>query len=1380
MRTLAASLLTLAATGSTWSAEAQVATPFEVRKEAQELFDDLAKRTPGAEDAALLERVQQLMARSGERLIEAPGSKGDAQPLGEILTRTVTEMGLAQRFAETYGPLAERRLPSSTGRQAETELLTVARSYPTTAAATKAWALLADRAWDQGRLGSFLQRAKAAGEAEAAAGRGRRLSEARQLLVQPPLATPRSLDGIEEMWRQPLDLRSTPSKAMVRQPRPDNRGPVARIAVSRPLGDLLCGSDGNRAFVIDHLVGRELAPPASVGNTALLRRQCQPAVLRDGFAVAGVQDVQRLVLVGLDREGGVRWRVSSPGLGFNPLISAPVAIDQLVAVAMVVADDDAADLRVQAYHQDDGRLAWDVLVARLAGHRPWMFSGDQAYTLIPGLCAIDGRLLVLSNSGMIARLGADGDLQRVWSYRQPGAAKDDDVGAQQSGARMGALISDGHVAVATPADLPGQALIISSDQGPVTYRGDGAGGDVVAIADGRAFLAGARLVAVDTKSRSALWDAAIPGTGAQSSINADLQAVIGNDALIVAGREAIAAYDPATGQLRAKRLLERPIGLGIGEQSLITAADGEGTAYIAAYGGTTSVVERLTANAKQDPNDLRSVVALASIATARDQIDTALGWYDEAFKRGAGAEYAAKAARLVRRRLDLAAAPDSWQQLLARFETLAARDPALQPEVAYWQGRRAEALGDRNTARERYQQAAERAPLAALVTIRDDAAIHLAALAAGGLRRLDAAAPLPWSTRAVERVPLLPAPWNVPSRRGRGLLVAEGLAVGYADGVLTATRLDTGAEAWWRRPQRPLLGVRSRPEQVPDGVTIEIMPGTSAAAAGLQTEDILTRFNGVDIRSFTADLVPAVLAMTVRSPFAAEVRRNGSTLTINGTLGGEMVEPVAINQRSVLVWPTIVGPNQAAMAVPPGARPEGLWVAVHDLATGAELWRHAVPPTTQDEIPARPLLTADDLVILVDGGDLVAIPAHPQANAQTAMPGDIVPVWRLTGQGTLLREAKVIGDKLLWLPDVGHDLGLLVEALSGRILARLPMDATQAPVLLDSDLYARQDDGTLSCWDLGYGRLRWKIPGIARIAAAHGDTLWVVNATGQLVSLDRFSGSVRRLYGEWVGVINGRVAGDRLFLHVTPTATEHALVCLTLSGGTVAWQQNLPGDIARIEPAGEAVGCVLAGTRIEGQPPTPAVALAFGPAGELVRLAELGGDAGAAQVRFLNGGLLLAEADGLRAQTAVIPPAPSPVRQVPEAELVAALAPAGSARYAVSSLPGQGLTMLVEVRHEDAVVRLGRLGPFAEIERAEALRVVLPTDLASQPTAPAGIAIDSQPAPDGTRRWRLTALGGAGPVTAPWQVRVDTASGSDCPPAPWWLRQTWRTVVSAR
>ncbi len=1366
---LALSLLT--AIG--FAAEAQVATPFEVRKEAQELFDDLDRRTPGAEDAALLERVQQLMARSGDRLIEPPGQKGTSLPLAEVLAARLTDLGLAKRFTETYAPLAERRLP--TGRAAETELLALARSYPATPAAKASWERLADRAWDEGRIGSYLQRAGLAGEAEAAAGRGRRLTEAHRLLAVPPAAPPVSLDGIEEMWRQPLDLRSTPSKASTRQPRPDNRGPVARIAISRSLGDLICGSDGSRAFVIDHLVGREQGTPASVGNTALLRRQCMPAVLRDGFAVTGVQDVQRLVVVALDREGGVRWRASSPGLGFNPLISAPVAIDRVVAVAMVVADDDAADLRVQAYDQDDGRMVWDVLVARLAGHRPWMFSGDQAFALIPGLCAVDGRLLVLSNSGVIARIGADGDLQRVWTYRAPGGEVDDGMGNGQGTGRMGAIVSDGRLAVATPADLPGQALIIDGDRSPASYRGDGAGGDVLALADGRAFLAGSRLVAVDIAKRTALWDAAVPGTGAQNALNADLQAVVGNGSLLVAGREAVSAYDPATGKVRARRSLERPVGLGVGDQTLVIAADGEGTSYVAAYGGASSVVERLTTSAKADPTDVRSVVALASIATARDQVDQALGWYDEAFKRGAGPEYAVKAARLLRRRLDLAAGAEQWDQLLARFAGLAGRDPALATEVTYWRARRAESLKLAGEAAGLYRTVVEQAAPGALISVRDDLSMHLAALAACGLRRLDGASPLPWMESRDEAPTTLAGAWQVAARRGRGLLVGGGLAVGYADGVLTANRVDTGAEVWWRKPQRPLLGVRSRPEPAVDGVPIDIMPGTSAAAAGLQSEDVLLSFNGAEIHSFTADLVPAVLALTVRAPFTAEVRRGSRNVSITGTLGGEMVEPVAIGARSVLVWPTTIGPGQvAAAAVLPGARPEGLWVAAHDLATGVELWRHAVPPATHDDSPARPLLTADDLAVLADGGDLVGLPAHPPAGT-----ADVVPAWRLQGQSALLRDASLLGNgRLLWLPEPGHDQGQIVESGTGRVLARLPIDATQAPTLVGQDLYARQDDGVLTCWDLGFGRLRWKAPGIARIAAAHGDTLWAINATGQLVALDRFAGSVRRLYGEWVGVVDGRVGNGRLYLHVTPTATSHALACLSLAGGSVLWQQALPGDIAAIEPAGDAVGCLLAGARVEGQPPEPAVALAFGPDGALLRIAELAGDPGAAQVRFLSGGLLIAEPSGLRGLPATVPATPAAVQATAGDPR---WSQAGTARYALSPAVGGGFDLLVEVAKEDAVVRLGQLGPAVD---QDPLVLRLPADPALQASAPAECEVASIPAgADGLRRWRIgltAALAARGKLAIPWQIRVDTAAGSDCPAAPWWLRAAWRTVVVTR
>ena len=1412
MRSHSATLLLLAALGvgvgttPSDAAEAQVATPFEVRKEAQELLDDLAKRgaAPSAEDAALLERVQQLMARHGDRLIESPGAAGTALPLTEVLLARVHDLGLSERFISIYAPLAERR--SAEVAANEIDLLTLTRSYPGTPKALATWRTLADRAWDSGRLGAYLQRSLMSGErlnSDKAAGqeaspRSQRAKQARSLLAMPLSTPPSTLVGAEEMWRQPLDLRATPAKASARQPRNDTRGPVARIALSRPLGDAVCGSDGQRAFILDYLVGRQQGALAAVGNSAMLRRQCIPAVLRDGFATVGIQDVQRVTMVALNLDGSVRWRASSPGMGFNPLVSAPVAVDQVVAVALVVADDEAADLRVQAYRQDNGRLAWDVLVARLAGHRPWMFNGDQAFALIPGLAVVDGRLLVLSNSGILARIGADGDLQRVWTYREPGKNANDGMGNQQGAGRMGAIVSDGITAVATPADLPEQALIISGDQNPTIYRGDGAGGDIVALGQGRAFIAGSRLVAVDVAQRLALWDAPVPGTGTVNALNADLQSVLGEKSLVIAGREAIAIYDPATGTQISRRGLERPIGISAGDQTLIAAADsGEsGSSYVAAYGGAVSVVERLTTAAKADPKDVRSVVALAAIAAARDQVDEALGWYDEAFKRGAGNEYAQKSAKLLRRRLDLATG-EQWIPLLGRFQAIAKRDPSLAIELTYWQARHAEATNNRANAASLYAEVSNAPSSATLVVLRDGLALHLRTLAACGRARLDASLPLPWATPVPLALPALSGEWQVAANRGRGTVVGGGLVVGYADGVLTANRVSSGVEAWWRTPQRPLLGVRSRAEQAPfEGIPIEIMPGTSAAAAGLLTDDVLLRFNGIDILSFSSDLVPAVLALKVRSPFIAEVRRGEQTLKLPGTLGGEMVEAVAINERSVIVWPTTIGPGQQAVAAGmPGTRPEGLWAAVHDLATGAELWRHAIPPATAEDSPARPLLTADDLVLLTDAGDLVALPAHP-AKAHIAG-AEIEPVWRLTGQAPALRDARLIGGRLLWLPDLGHDQSQLVDSLTGVVLAFLPIDSSQAPVLLGSDLFARQDDGTLSCWDLGLGRLRWKVPGIARLAAAQGDTVWAVNTTGQLVSLDRFAGTIRRLYGDWVGVVDGRVAlgsttaspagspgsdhgGDRLYLHVTPTATTHALACLSLSGGAILWQQILPADIAGIEPTSDGVGCLLAGTRIEGVPPQPAVALAFDLQGTIVRVAELVGDPGLAQVRFLAGGLLLAEATGLRATPALVPAAPKPVASaITDDPALLNWQMAGSARYALESkATGRGYDLWVETTTEDLRIRIGQLGPVVD---QDGLLLTFPGNPDSEPTLPEVLSAEAQATVEGHHRWRVRIPAAVFARSGlPWQIRATTASGSDCPAAPWWLRLAWRTIVTPK
>lgn len=82
---------------------------------------------------------------------------------------------------------------------------------------------------------------------------------------------------------------------------------------------------------------------------------------------------------------------------------------------------------------------------------------------------------------------------------------------------------------------------------------------------------------------------------------------------------------------------------------------------------------------------------------------------------------------------------------------------------------------------------------------------------------------------------------------------------------------------------RPFLGVGI--EQVDGGVLInEIVPGSAAAEAGLQVDDVITAINGVPVGT-TQALTAAVLAQQPGSTIELEVLRDGEVITVEATLG---------------------------------------------------------------------------------------------------------------------------------------------------------------------------------------------------------------------------------------------------------------------------------------------------------------------------------------------------------------------------------------------------------------------------------------------------------------------------------------------------------------
>ena len=1185
------SLATLAAHG----VEIPVATPFAVRKEVAEVLDDLAKIGTGGESAALIQRVRDLLERHGAALIQPRGG-AEAKPLAEILADALNQTGLAAKYAQTWRDQAAERLALARG---DDELALVAQTYLGTPAAVSAARMLADRAWDAGRLGRFVALAQKAGDTGIPA-RQARLAAADRLVAQPSLGSITALADAPEIWRLGIELRPAVPPRMKRV---NTQMPMVGIpGLSSPLADTVGLADGRSLTIVDHLVGAQVAPSLAVGNTPLARRQAIPATSKDLFVAVGVLDQQRIVLVAADTQGNQRWRTATPSLGFNPIVAAPVIQDRLAITAAVVQDNEGAVLRVLAFDLATGSLAWDTTVGRLGSPRAWMFAIDQQSPLVPALVVTADGLVVLSNGGVIARLDTTGVVARVWSYRGADPAGDAPTVGHR---RLGSLATDGKSCVICPVDLPGVVLILEGAAPPRPYTGDGADGDILGLRDGIALLSSARLVALDLATNKPRWIA--PGAGATET-----QAVLGSDSFLISGKEALLTLDRETGLLRSSRRLEQPVSVSATREVLILATSTEPTSTtMVGHGATVAVTTRLQAAAAADPKDYRSVVSLASLAAATGEATRALDLFQEALNRGAPAEAARRAMTLLRRRLDRAdPAPEDLQRLARLVVAL----PDLAGEAGWWQGRAAERRGDRTTAIASYQAACKTPDVALALVPGLEVGLHH--LAERALARLQPQTlPTPGKTSLIGGTSMVA--WKQRARRARGTLVGGAaspggpLAVGYADGVLVAHRLADGQERWWRRPDRPLLGVQSRPDTVGEGIPLTVVPGTSAATAGLLTGDILLRLNDKAMRSFTADLVPTVVGLGVRGRFKALVRRGEQHVICEGALGGELVEPNAANARTVLIWP--ISPVLAGGGNPGRGAPEGQWVAALDIADGSELWRATVPPTTAESRPARPLLTDDDLVILVDGPDLVARSAH-------AGPGEL---WRLPGLAGTLEDAQILASGYLWLP--ATDRSRLVRIRDGRILATVAADPLAQVLLAGDDLLVRAPDGSLTAWDLAWGVDRWRGSSTGRLVDAAGDALWTLTSANALQILDMASGVQRRLYGEWTSISEFATLGDRIqVIGSSPSGTQVASI--SRRGGSVLWQQPLPqglqaGDLRLLANGDTALS-------LSANPNTYDV-LALDAEGRIVQAESLGGEPTGRQLALFPDGILDCTDQGL-------------------------------------------------------------------------------------------------------------------------------------------------------
>ena len=1302
-------------------------TPWDVRKDAGELLDEIARAS--GDPAELLTRAQALCLEHGHELVTTAPS--EAAPIAYALSLRLAAAGLSERFATTLAPAAERRLADLASRGGDAAAwATLARSVPGTPAAVRAWRLAADLAWDHGLIRLYQDAAPGAGEA-ADGGRKARLAAATALLATPAPSLPESLDGLDTMWRIALDRPATANATP--NATPNRRRSRVAAPIGRP-GAAACGdgaiaiSDGQSLQVIDHLVGTQLGARTPLGNRPMPGHVARPEPVAGGAVSVGLAD-GRLVVACVDAAGSERWRHAGALDGVDA-VGAPVALDALVAVPYRVVIEDRRELHVLAISARDGRVAWDTSVGQLSTPG-WGGENPAA----PTLARHARGLVVCSNAGTFALLGSDGGVSRLWTYP---TRPDLEIEGGRRG-RRGLAASDGATAVATPADHPGLVLVLGpADQTPRAYRGDGADGDVLAVQGGEALLAGRQVVLVDTTHLRLRWTAPLRLPEAQGLLSAG--------AALVAGTDQLALLARSDGTMRSGRALGEAAALTVGDGVLILAD----TANVRGFGDASAFLARLREAAAGAGTDPRPHAALGAVLAGRGETAGALAAWRTALALGSGPAIAERMARLLRVRLagatatatDAGGAADAIGQLAALAPIL----PGVTDEVRLWRGRLAVSSGDHAGAHCHF--AAVLAAKDRLLPLPEGLSVSLHLLAEAGATRVGGP---PWRTLLNPAPPPPPrsGAWRVPARvRGRAV-ISGGLVCAFADGLLRAWRLGDGSEAWRRRPQRALLGVQPWREPATDGVSIQVLPGSAGEAAGLHDGDVLLALNGEALRDFNDDLRPRVLALGGGAPFTFRVRgADRAEREIRGHLGGEPVEPLASDGDIILARTT--------MALAPGRT--DLRIFAIDALTGADLWAHALSHDEDVLTRTVPLLVGG-VTVAADGPDLVGIERDGAIR------------WRLAGRAELLAQAKLLG-RCLWLPTSAGE-AVLLDPGNGRELARIPTVDDEAPVLGAATLAVRAADGRVAVWDLANGRLLGRSTEAARPLVLRSDGLLALDGRARPVVLDAQTGSVRRVIAD--APVELSSIGDSLAFLTLAGAERRSLTAVALDGLLPGWSFDLPPglEVEALRPTQDGVLAILReGTRtwglsLDGRGQPQAVAgWATDPGGDATPL----GDA-----------VLVVETQALRVLHPGLPAAPPALR-------CAILDPAKNLRQAVGEIvpawsqttgpavavARHGIHLVVAVRSAggEHVLRLGDGGGTISLDAVRAM------------IAPGGLRLAIPGSWTLAEQWTTADPDGGPLVWSSWAPLPSRASGAplavlldERDGLPWWLTTGWQRIL---
>lgn len=1361
-----------------------VAIEWGVRQEISEVIDDL--RGQRGQLSTRLDTVAAILERHGMR----PFRYNERyQPVSESLAQVMDELGIIEDFIRQFATIAERALSDALASGDESALRQVTVTYPRTPAARRAWRHLADRAWDSGRLGLYVSWAGRAGEEQDPL-RRQRLTAARELLaegVQTQL--PDSLDRLSRMWGISSPALRTTDQSSNNQTFHDRDSHDQALAFSQasPTAPLAV-SDGRHLALIDPLVGNLVGQPLRIGGGSLVRA---PVVssgdhLPPIAIAAALSENQRLHLVASDHQGNLRW---SRDLGLpmgSSSMSAPAIIDQTVAVAAHLFEEDGTSLRLLGFRVSDGQPRFAVTIAKDSSLlRPGWGRNRYDDGRAPLLVSHSGTFAAANHRGVLAILGPDGSLLSLWAppTGAMAAINAGDFGRSAPPLRRAPrLLSDGHHLVFADGQGAGVSVFTSDPtQGDLhqrRYSGNGSADQLVAAAHGKALLVGRRASLLDLKTNELVWTQPLQGG------EGNHWGVIGEQHALVARDTVVSLLRANDGSVLSQRFFPRDSQLTVTDDLLITARNGD----FLGYGDNEQFQQRLDRQLRENPDDYRPLIALYGLHRASDHYEQAFTYMVQALERQAPARYADEAASLLRPRLAVRLGREEALNDLARLRELARWQPSLGSEADWWLGRHHESAGDQSAAIAAFRRVLAQPSAHFALSARLRADLH--ALATAGLARHGASAQPQWLAPSPNKqqaiTELTTTTWQAQqSRLGRPLVDHDTIFDFFA-GDLHARAVNDGSIRWRRTAadgDPAMLGVRFRGLQ--GGIHIDVIPGTAAMAAGFKNGDRITAFDGKPIL-LPDELIKIVAQKRVGEAFSATVeRRENDQLTtyqLQGELGAYLMMPSAANGRWLVAQRAYVSEEGGKQIVQPDYQPPEIFLIERE--SGKQVWRRTLPPTRPGPQHLAPLLTNSHLLLAM-GEDLVAFDLS--AIAQNADHGD-EPAWVLPRAADALRNRTLIGNRFLMLSDEVNHLIRLVELTSGKVLFEIAAEQQDHHLLWDAgDLIIQQNQGNqtfISSWDLSRGLRRWhQESDQLRLVSLYGDTLFAINSARQLIMLERANGRLRRTLADFPLVESISVAGKTAYIHGRESDGQQFIAALGLASGTTRWKRSLPaGSEVRDQPRADLWGVHLELVSL-GTPPT---VLTLDRDGQL-RSVNLVGEG---TLIPLANGTLVANSEGLRSDAGHLP---QPVSAVPAAILdserpLPAQISEGQDRLPWQDIPGAryalafygnrlALIASMEAGTNQVMMRIGNQGPDIDphgqrltLSRGEAPS--LNTHLEGWRMSAYHRLSDGE---DGSWNGILLLTPPALPQLAnPPEVLV-TSDRSE-PIGPWWLRRLWHPV----